>query len=133
MLSIALLGFAVLAVALGVRTGIRASETPHPIIGVLAAIASYGVFTTLIAVSSGNGVGDRVAAAGDRVARPSIYAAGVVVGVLGVFGRGVHTTDATSRSAKEPRRRLGWVASPAWAAPSVNVFSICRARPARDR
>ena len=100
-LSLALLGFTVLAVALGVRTGIRARETPHPIIGVLAAIASYAAFTTLIALSSGS----------EAVTTPRmqaivlptlLYAAGVIVGAAGIFGRGVPMTDATSRLAKEP-------------------------------
>jgi len=99
--SLALLGFTVLAVALGVRTGIRASETPHPIIGVLAAIVSYGIFTTLIALSSGSAV--VTASRPQAIVLPTlIYAAGVLVGAAGVFGRGVHTADAPSRSAKEP-------------------------------
>lgn len=105
-LSIALLGFTVLAVTLGVRTGIRASETPHPIIGVLAAIVSYGVFTALIALSSGNAV--VTAAQPQAIVMPTlIYAAGVLAGVLGVFGRGVLTTDATARATKEPAGAAG--------------------------
>ncbi len=100
-LSLALLGFTVLAVALGVRTGIRARETPHPIIGALAAIASYAVFTTLIALSSGSEV--VTAPRMQAIVLPTLlYAAGVIVGAAGIFGRGVHVTDATSRLAKEP-------------------------------
>jgi hypothetical protein len=99
-LSIALLGFAVLAFALGVRTGIRATETPHTAVGVFVAIVSYGVFTALIAFSSGNAV--VTAAQPQAIILPTlIYTAGVLAGAFGVFGRAGHTADAPLRSAKE--------------------------------
>lgn len=98
MITVALLGFAVLAVALGIRTGIRASETPHPIVGVLAAILSYGALAAVITVSAGRGAVTPAFAQG--VVLPTlIYAAGVLAGACGVFGRGVSPADAAARSA----------------------------------
>lgn len=78
-ITIALLGFAVLSVLLGMRTGRSAAETPHRWIGVGVSIGAYAVFTSLVVLSAGT----------DTV-RPSqlqgillptlIYAVGVLVG-----------------------------------------------------
>nr|WP_179581133.1 DUF6350 family protein [Leifsonia psychrotolerans] len=96
-LTIALLGFTVLAVALGVRTGIRAIETPHPLVGVLAATLSYAVFATLITLSAVSAVVTPSLVQG--IVLPTlIYAAGVLLGATGLFGRGVGATDTSSRA-----------------------------------
>jgi hypothetical protein len=80
-ITIAMLGFAVLAVAFGVRSGKRAAETGHPRVGVIASILTYALLSALLAFS----------AAGDGVVQPAvvqaialppaIYALGVLIGV----------------------------------------------------
>ena len=92
-ITIALLGFALLAAILGVRTGMRAAETPHRWVGVVVSILAYGVLATLITFS-----------AGAEVVRPShlqgillptvIYASGVLIGAeLGRARRGAEGAD----------------------------------------
>ena len=55
-LTIALLGFAVLATLLGVRTGTRAAAADHRAIGVVSAILAYGILAALLTLSAGTGV-----------------------------------------------------------------------------
>ncbi|MGO4691960.1 cell division protein PerM [Glaciibacter sp. 2TAF33] len=77
----ALLGFALLAVLLGVRTGARASETPHPIVGMVAGVATYGVLATLLTFSAGDAV-VRPAHAQGVLLPTGIFAVGVVIGAV---------------------------------------------------
>jgi hypothetical protein len=74
--TVAALGFALLAVLLGVRTGLRAALTPYRQAGVIAAVVTYGILATAITLS-----------AGSAFVRPSIWQ-GILFPTL-VFGLGV--------------------------------------------
>jgi hypothetical protein len=50
--TIAPLGFALLAIFLGVRTGLRSAATPYRRCGAIAAITTYGIFAVLITISA---------------------------------------------------------------------------------
>ncbi len=92
-ITIALLGFALLAALLGVRTGRRAAETPHRLVGVVVSILVYCALATLITFS-----------VGAEIVRPSrlqgillptaIYAIGVLIGSeIGRARRGADGAD----------------------------------------
>lgn len=78
-ITIALLGFALLAVLFGVRTGMRAAATPHRRIGALVAIAAYGVLSTLLTLSAAHDA-VRPSLAQGIVLPTLIYATGVTLG-----------------------------------------------------
>ncbi|HSP52025.1 MAG TPA: DUF6350 family protein, partial [Cryobacterium sp.] len=86
-ITIALLGFALMAVLFGLRTGRRAAETPYRWVGVTGAILSYTLLTALLVLSSGTDVVRPVAVQG-LLLPPLIFAAGVLVGAgRGQLGR----------------------------------------------
>ncbi|HEV7567274.1 MAG TPA: DUF6350 family protein [Microbacteriaceae bacterium] len=96
--TIAALGFALLAILLGVRTGLRAALTPYRQAGVIAAVLTYGILATAITLS-----------AGSALVRPSIwqgillptfvFGLGVVVGAgVGQARAADETTDSTARA-----------------------------------
>jgi len=74
--TIAVLGFAMLAVLMGVRTGMRAAETPYRGTGAISAIACYGVIGTIVTLT-----------AGKAIVQPSLWQ-GIVLPMF-VFGIGV--------------------------------------------
>jgi hypothetical protein len=78
-ITIALLGFALLAVLLGVRTGRRAAETEFRLVGVVASIAAYGLLATLVTLTAGAPVLQPSQPQG-IVLPTAVYAAGVLVG-----------------------------------------------------
>jgi hypothetical protein len=78
-LTMALLGFAVLATLLGVRTGTRAAESAHRSIGVASAILVYGILAALLTVSAGTAVVEPSLVQG-IVLPTAIYALGVLIG-----------------------------------------------------
>ena len=78
-LTLALLGFAVLASLLGVRTGTRAAESAHRALGVASAILVYGILATLLTLSAGTGVVEPSLVQG-IVFPTAIYALGVLTG-----------------------------------------------------
>lgn len=78
-ITIALLGFAVLAVLLGVRTGRRAAESPHRWVGVISAIVTYGLLATLITISAGTAQVSPSVPQG-MLLPTLVYALGVIVG-----------------------------------------------------
>jgi len=78
-ITIALLGFAIVAATLGVRTGRRAAESRHRTLGVIAAVAAYAVVAALLTLSAGGGVVQPSLAQG--ILLPTlVYGAGVVFG-----------------------------------------------------
>ena len=86
-ITIALLGFALLAVLLGRRTGHRAAETPYRRVGVAGAIVSYTLLTALLVLSAGTDAVRPVTAQG-LLLPPLIFAAGVLIGAgPGQLGR----------------------------------------------
>ena len=80
-LTIALLGFAVLAVLLGVRAGRRAAGTGYGFTAAGAAVLSYGALAALLTVSAGRAVVTPAPLQG--ILLPTlVFAAGVVIGLL---------------------------------------------------
>lgn len=100
--TIALLGFAVLTFAFGLRIGRRASEGGDPVVGASAAVVTVGVL--------GGAMG---LLAATEVATPSpwqsavlpalVMAAGALVGVARAFARRGWSTDATTSAVR------GWI------------------------
>jgi len=81
-LTIALLGFALLAVLLGVRTGRRAASTGYRYTAAATAIVAYGLLAALLTLSAGATVVTPAPAQG--VLLPTlIFAAGVLIGLAG--------------------------------------------------
>ncbi|MBC7443554.1 MAG: hypothetical protein H7311_13720 [Ramlibacter sp.] len=86
-ITIALLGFAVLAVSFGVRTGRRAAATPFRWVGVTAAVLTYALLTTVLAGTAGTDA-LRPALLQGILLPTAIYAAGVLAGAdPGLLGR----------------------------------------------
>jgi hypothetical protein len=87
-ITIAMLGFAVLAVAFGLRTGKRAAETGYPRVGVIASILTYALLSLLLAFSAaGEGV-VQPAVVQSIVLPPAVYALGVLIGAAPRLGWG---------------------------------------------
>jgi hypothetical protein len=86
-ITIALLGFAALAVALGLRTGRRATESHHRRSGVIASIAAYGLVAALLTLSAGTGGVVQPSLPQGIVLPTLVYGAGVVVGAWGLRPR----------------------------------------------
>jgi hypothetical protein len=74
--TISVLGFALLAVLMGVRTGMRAAETPFRATGAISAIAAYGIIGSIVTLT-----------AGKAIVQPSLWQ-GIVLPTF-VFGIGV--------------------------------------------
>ncbi|RNE64004.1 cell division protein PerM [Cryobacterium tepidiphilum] len=79
-ITIALLGFAALAAALGVRTGRRAAESHHRPVGVTASIATYAVVAALLTLSADGGGVVQPAPLQGIVLPTLVFGAGVVFG-----------------------------------------------------
>ncbi|WP_241975873.1 MULTISPECIES: DUF6350 family protein [Cryobacterium] len=78
-ITIALLGFALLAASFGLRTGRRAAETPFRWVGATAAVLTYALFTILLAATAGTDA-LRPALLQGILLPTAIYAAGVLLG-----------------------------------------------------
>ncbi|TFB66040.1 hypothetical protein E3N86_01355 [Cryobacterium sp. Hz7] len=86
-ITIALLGFALMAVLFGLRTGRRAAETPYRWVGVTGAIAGYALLTALLVLSAGTDA-VRPQTVQGLVLPPLIFATGVLIGAgQGQLGR----------------------------------------------
>jgi hypothetical protein len=97
-LTIALLGFAVLAVLLGVRTGRRAAATRYALTAAGAAVLAYAVLAALLTLSAGH-----------AVVTPAPLQ-GILLPTL-VFGGGVLVGLTTAGRSARPALP-GWVARP---------------------
>jgi len=81
-LSIALLGFALLAVLLGVRTGRRAAGTEYSLTAAGVAVLSYGLLAALLTLSAGTAVVTPAPVQG--ILLPTlVFASGVLIGLAG--------------------------------------------------
>ncbi len=80
-LTIALLGYALLALLFGRRTGARAAATSYRWVGVLTAIGCYGLLTALLALTVGTDA-VRPALPQAILLPTAIYAAGVLFGAF---------------------------------------------------
>ncbi len=96
--TIALLGFSLLACLFGVRTGTRAAQTPHRHVGVLVSIAAYAVLAGLLTLSAGHATVQPSLVQG--ILLPTlVYAVGVVIGSeLARTRRGTTKSEAESES-----------------------------------
>lgn len=77
--TIALLGFAALTAGLGVRTGLRAAETPFRSTGALSALAVFLVVSVLVTLTAGSAVVTPSVWQG-VVLPPFVYALGIGIG-----------------------------------------------------
>ncbi|MEC5184556.1 hypothetical protein RCH12_002025 [Cryobacterium sp. MP_3.1] len=81
-LSIALLGFALLSVLLGVRTGRRAAGTEYSLTAAGVAVLSYGLLAALLTFSAGTAVVTPAPVQG--ILLPTlVFATGVLIGLVG--------------------------------------------------
>jgi len=84
-LSIGLLGFAVLAVLLGVRTGRRAAGTDYSLTAAGVAVLSYGLLAALLTLSAGSAIVTPAPVQG--ILLPTlVFAGGVLIGLTGTAG-----------------------------------------------
>jgi hypothetical protein len=106
-ITIALLGFAGLAVALGLRTGRRATESHHRAYGVIASVATYGILAALLTLSAGT-TAVRPSLLQGIVLPTLVYGAGVVAGAWGLRPRTLtgEPAPADDRPATGIRARL---------------------------
>jgi hypothetical protein len=105
LLSIAPLGFALLTLLFGVRAGRRIVETPHPRVGILAAIVAFGILSIAATLSALH-----------PLARPSISQGSLLPTLVFAIGIGIGAAiDARRRESRESREsrdtRNGWIAA----------------------
>ncbi len=132
-LTIALLGYGLLAVLLGRRTGARAAETPYRWVGAGAAIACYGLLATVLSLTAGTDA-VRPSLPQGILLPTAVYAAGVLSGVLsgafrgqaaGALVRRYRTLPAVARGIAATALRGGTAAAAAIVAVSaVAVFVL---------
>ena len=132
-LTIALLGYGLLAVLLGRRTGARAAETPYRWVGAGAAIACYGLLATVLSLTAGMDA-VRPSLPQGILLPTAVYAAGVLSGVLsgafrgqaaGALVRRYRTLPAVARGIAATALRGGTAAAAAIVAVSaVAVFVL---------
>lgn len=100
--TIALLGFAVLTFAFGLRIGRRATEGGDPVVGTSAAVVTVGVLGGAMGLFAATGIA--TPSPWQSVALPAlVMAAGTLVGVARAFARRGWATDATTSVVR------GWV------------------------
>lgn len=132
-LTIALLGYGLLAVLLGRRTGARAAETPYRWVGAGAAVACYGLLATVLSLTAGT-VAVRASLPQGILFPTAVYAAGVLGGVFsgaprgqagGALVRRYRTLPAVARGIAATALRGGTAAAAAIVAVSaVAVFVL---------
>lgn len=89
--TIALLGFAALTAGLGVRTGLRAAETPYRSTGAVSAIAVFFLISVVV-----------TATAGSELVQPSIWRGFVLPTFVYALGIGIGFVFAALRGVREP-------------------------------
>jgi hypothetical protein len=100
--TIALLGFAVLTFAFGLRIGRRATEGGDPVVGSAAAVVTVGVLGGAMGLIAATGIA--TPSPWQSAALPAlVMAAGALVGVARAFARRGWATDATTSVVR------GWV------------------------
>lgn len=101
--TIALLGFAALTAGLGVRTGLRAAETPFRSTGAVSALAVFVAVSVLVRLTAGSAVVTPSLWQGIALP-PFVYALGIGIGFAFAALRGAgertsaRTADATDRA-----------------------------------
>jgi hypothetical protein len=124
--TIALLGFAVLTAGFGVRTGMRAAETEHRMVGALSALVTFAVISTVVVLSSGSPVVQPSVWQG-VVLPPFVYALGIASG-LGFAVLRATTGDAADASTGVAHPDAGPDPAGRSASPAPAVLSVLRTR-----
>ncbi|MCI0159181.1 hypothetical protein KNO15_20970 [Leifsonia shinshuensis] len=106
--TIALLGFAALTAGLGVRTGLRAAETPYRSTGAISALAVFVAVSALVTLTAGSAVVTPSMWQG-IVLPPFVYALGIGIGFAFAALRrgGGRTTSSTDRASDRHVDRPG--------------------------
>ncbi|GAA1439941.1 cell division protein PerM [Leifsonia poae] len=133
-ITIAALGFAALTTGLGVRTGLRASETPYRVTGAVSAVVTVGLLAAVVTFTARSapvmpsawqgillpplvyaiGIGLGLVFAHLR-REPAVGAAAGPAGAAGAPGAGIRDTGATADATDAPRRPVpgglirGWL------------------------
>lgn len=103
--SIGLLGFALLAVLLGVRTGRRAAGTDYSLTAAGVAVLSYGLLAALLTLSTGTDIVTPAPVQG--VLLPTlVFAGGVLIGLTGSPGASPTLPGWVSRPLGDQLRRI---------------------------
>ncbi|WP_205750066.1 DUF6350 family protein [Cryobacterium sp. SO1] len=103
--SIGLLGFALLAVLLGVRTGRRAAGTDYSLTAAGVAVLSYGLLAALLTLSTGTDIVTPAPVQG--VLLPTlVFAGGVLIGLTGSPGASPTLPGWVSRTLGDQLRRI---------------------------
>ncbi|MFE4467449.1 DUF6350 family protein [Leifsonia sp. NPDC056824] len=89
--TIALLGFAALTAGLGVRTGLRAAETPYRSTGAVSALAVFFLISVVV-----------TATAGSDLVQPSLWRGFVLPTFVYALGIGIGFVFAALRGVREP-------------------------------
>lgn len=90
-LTIALLGFAALTAGLGVRTGLRAAETPYRSTGAVSAIAVFFLISVVVTATGGS-----------ELVQPSLWRGFVLPTFVYALGIGIGFVFAALRGVREP-------------------------------
>lgn len=88
-ITIAVLGFAVLTAALGVRTGLRAAETPHRVAGAVGALVPFLVISALVTSTAASPIVQPSIWQGILLP-PFVYALGISLGFVFIALRSSH-------------------------------------------
>ncbi|MFJ8896248.1 DUF6350 family protein [Leifsonia sp. NPDC102414] len=96
--TIAALGFAALTAGLGMRTGLRASETPYRATGAVSAIVAFAALTTIVTFTAGSAPVHPSVWQGVLLP-PFVYAVGVAIG-FGFAALRAERADAQDRGAR---------------------------------
>ncbi|WP_174844115.1 DUF6350 family protein [Cryobacterium fucosi] len=127
-LTIALLGYALLAVLLGRRTGARAAETPYRWVGAGAAITAYALLATVLSLTAGTDA-VRPSLPQGILLPTAVFAAGVLSGVLrgqagGALGRRYRALPVVARDIAAAAVRGGTAAAAAIVAVSAVALFV---------
>lgn len=107
--TIALLGFAVLTFAFGMRIGRRAAQGGNPVVGAAAAALTVGGLGGAMGLLASTGVA--APSPWQSVVLPAlVIGAGALAGVARAFARGGWATDATTSAVRDRVERLPLVA-----------------------
>ncbi len=106
--TIALLGFAALTAGLGVRTGLRAAETPYRSTGAISALAVFLAVSVLVTLTAGSAVVTPSVWQG-IVLPPFVYALGIGIGFAfaALRGGGDRSASSTERAPDRHDDRAG--------------------------
>lgn len=104
-ITIAVLGFALLTLAFGVRTGLRATLTPQWRLGAVVAVAVFAVLSAIVTLSAGSATVSPSLWQGILLP-PFVFAIGLAIGVPSGLAR--HHAVAAEAPTRAPRARFAF-------------------------